>query len=199
MNWAEIDINSVMRYFWVLSYAAVIGIAYLVGKLAMRKRLDKLKGVAPYLGAQAVSGFLGPRLEGVKGGRKFTVAVVSGGKNAPPVIRLTIDSFLPVSFSVQRPDIMTGLMGVFVKQAPTGDQAFDETFFSSSPDPASFAAFFADTRRRAAARRLLERGCARIESKKGKASAIMPAEDLDAELEPGKLGASLDDLASLSA
>jgi hypothetical protein len=193
------DPFELMKYFWVLAYGAVIAIAYLVGKLAMRKRLNKLKEVAPYLGAQAVSGFLGPRLEGVKGGRKFIVAVVPGGKNAPPVIRMTIDSFLPVSFSMQRPDMMTGLMGVFVKQAPTGDKDFDDSFFSSSPDPASFAAFFADTRRRAAARRLLERGYERIESKKGKASANMQASDLDAELEPGKIGAALDDLAGLSA
>ncbi|HBE88399.1 MAG TPA: hypothetical protein DDW67_04580 [Elusimicrobia bacterium] len=199
MNWSEIDLSQLMRYFWVLAYAAVIGIAYLVGKLAVRKRLARLREIAPYLGAQAVSGFLGPRLEGVKGGRNFVVAVVPGGKNSPPVIRLTIDSFLPVPFSVQRPDMMTGLMGVFIKQAPTGDQDFDDKFFASSPDPLSFAAFFADSRRRAAARRLLERGYARVESKKGKASANMPAVELEAELEPAKISAALDDLAELSA
>jgi hypothetical protein len=199
MNWNETGIGLFMKYFWVLAYGAIIAAAYLIGKLTMRKRLNKLREIAPYLGAQAVSGFMGPRLEGVKGGRNFTVAAVSGGKNSPPVVRLTIDSLLPVAFSVQRPDLMTGLMGVFVKQAPTGDKEFDDSFFCSSPDPVSFAAFFADTRRRAAARRLLERGYARIESKKGKASAIMPAEDLEAELDPGKISAALDDLSGLSA
>jgi hypothetical protein len=188
-----------MKYFWVLAYAAVIGIGYLIGKLAMRKRLNKLREIAPYLGAQPVSGFLGPRLEGVKGGREFSVAVVSGGKNAPPVIRLAIDSFLPVAFSLQKPDPMAGFRNFFLKPVPTGDGDFDDKFLSYSPSPDSFTAFFADPRRRDSARRLLERGYIVIESKKGRVSANMPATDLEAELEPGRIGGALDDLAALSA
>lgn len=193
------DPLELMKYFWVLAYAAVIGVAYLIGKLTMRKRLNKLREIAASLGAQAVSGFMGPRLEGMKGGRSFTVAVVSGGKNAPPVIRLTIDSFLPVSFEIQRPGPLAGLLSSFIKKAETGDRTFDEEFLSTSPEAVIFASFFADTRRRAAARRLLERGYGIIESKKGRTSANMPANDLEAELEPGKLNAALDDLAELSA
>lgn len=193
------DSFELMKYFWVLAYAAVIAIAYLVGKLAMRKRLGKLREIAPGLGAQAVSGFLGPRLEGVKGGRNFRAEAVAGGKNSPPTIKLTVDSLLPVPFEIQRPGPLAGLFASFIKKAGTGDRSFDEEFLSTSPDPGSFSAFFSDTRRRAAARRLLERGYERIESKKGKARAFMPAKDLDSELEAGKLSAALDDLAELSA
>ncbi|HNT97363.1 MAG TPA: hypothetical protein PKK31_03740 [Elusimicrobiales bacterium] len=198
MNPENMDLAALMRYFWVLAYAAVIGIAYLLGKVAMRKRLNRLREIAPFLGGQAVSGFLGPRVEGVKGGRKFNVAVVSGGRNAPPVIRLSMESLLPVDFSIQRPDTLAGVRNLFLEPVPTGDAGFDEKFSSYSPEPGPFAAFFSDHRRRDSARRLLERGYMSIVSKKGRASADMPAPDLEAELEPGRIGGALDDLASLS-
>lgn len=194
----DFDPFELMKYFWVLAYAAIIGIAYLIGKLTLRKRMNKLRAVAPYLGARTVTGFLGPRLEGIKGGRKFKVQIVSGGKNAPPVLRLSMETFLPGSFAIYRPDLLTGLMEKFVKRAPTGDRSFDTDFFSTSPDPVSFASFFSDARRLAAARRLLDRGYQRIESKKGMVSANLPSNDMDSELETAKITGALDDLAELS-
>ncbi len=193
------DPSGLMKYFWVLAYGAIIAIAYLIGKLAMRKRLSKLREIAPFLGAQAVSGFMGPRLEGVKGGRKFRVEVVSGGKNSPPVLKLVIDSLLPVSFEIQRPGPLAGLLAAFIKKAETGDKAFDEEFLSTSPEAVAFASFFSDGRRRAAVRLLLERGYQRIEAKKGEARAFMPANDLDSALDAGAISGALDELAGLSA
>ncbi|MDQ7772436.1 MAG: hypothetical protein RDU13_02810 [Elusimicrobiales bacterium] len=193
------DPFELMKYFWVLAYGAIIAVAYLIGKLTMRKRLNKLREIAPFLGAQAVSGFMGPRLEGVKGGRKFRVEAVPGGKNSPPVLKLVIDSLLPVSFEIQRPGPLAGLLASFIRKAETGDRSFDEEFLSASPDPVSFAAFFADSRRRDAARRLLERGYERIEAKKGTARAFMPAKDLDSALDAAAISAALDELAGLSA
>ncbi|KAF0126973.1 MAG: hypothetical protein FD189_738 [Elusimicrobia bacterium] len=193
------DPFELMKYFWVLAYAAIIGIAYLIGKLAMRKRLNKLRDLAPFLSAQAVSGFMGPRLEGVKGGRKFRVTVLSGGKGSPPVLRLTIESFLPVSFTIHRPTSLTGLLGSFLKRAPTGDPEFDAEFFCSSPDATAFASVFSDARRRDAARGLLNRGYQQVEVKKGEAAAILPSSDIDTELDPARISGALDDLAGLSA
>lgn len=184
-----------MPAFYVLMLAA----GYAIAKFVTRGRLEKMRAIAPLLGARAVDGFMGPRLEGLHEGRGFTVQIVTGGKGAPPVLKLGIQTFLGISFTAYRFSVLAGLLDGFFNRVMSGDRAFDLEFIFSGRDETALSAFLSDARRREGARNLFLAGYSKITLKNGKAEALKSIGRPEDELEAGRLKSALGDLARLTA
>lgn len=168
--------------------------------LTAKKRHSRLQRLSAYLNGSVSKFSFIPSFRGVYQGLNFSVTIIPGGKNSPPVINISLFKNSFFKLSIYKEDILSRLgqkIGI-LREVKINDELFDREFLLFSNKPSEAMLYLNNSSKKEAIRGLFNNGFTVIKIDGKTVSAGKPDRNLNADFESENMQRFLQHLITLA-